>query len=165
MSDIQERSNGHHHSGQPGVTWNNTIQRWRVEIRRGAASVFLGSFREGDKILAIAMRREAESLPADELPALRERYGKKSRPRRDNTPPASPEDGLVALYRQALDADSQLRQANREASEAAGRAHRAEECSIEAWNKFADALKETGRNIDSGFIRSKLGALLDREES
>lgn len=162
-------TNGRHYSGQQGVTWDATHQCWKVMIRKGDSLQVLGNFPDEALDRAIALRQEAEQTPLEGLYELRLRYGLK--PRKDKskglvpiTPPGDVADRLSALWRAALAADDELKFANGEASRAAGRAHAAEEDSIAAWNALAEALAEAGRNLDSGFIRSRLSFLLDGKD-
>lgn len=159
-------TNGHHYSGQQGVTWDATHQRWKVMIRKGDSLQVLGTFPDEALDRAIALRQEAEQTPLEGLYELRLRYGLKPLKKAPApiTLPSDVADRLSALWRAALAADDELKFANGEASKAAGRAHAAEEDSIAAWNALAEALAEAGRNLDSGFIRSRLSFLLDGKD-
>lgn len=78
-----------------GVTWDRTNERWVVKLTRDDITYFLGAYR--DKQHALGIRMEAERLPAEDFPRLRERYRQMAGHKRGRKvqQPATPPDHLL----------------------------------------------------------------------
>jgi len=144
-------------SGIPGITWDAKNDKWKVTLRRDGSLYQLGMQADLDR--AIALQAEAQALPVDEFPALKQRYGIRIRHNEiveaATTIPA-PVVTLADKFRVAEEADAAANELQRRAEQATGEAVAATDQAIAAWNDYHAAL--AARHPSVVFQKSKLGS-------